>query len=91
MDSGESAEIRDPESQFGIRMTAVSDNMRELRLNSPGGSNYVSLGMQTNLDDPFGKEWASGDTIDTLMPGQTAEWKLRLEIFSISNHPASSR
>ena len=93
MDSKLSAEVRDPKSEFGLRMTAVSDNMRELRVTSPSGSNYVSLGMQTNLDDPLGKEWSGndGEAIGALLPGQTAEWKVRLEIFSISNHSPGSR
>ena len=88
-----SAEVRDPKSEFGLRMTAISDNMRELRVASPTDSNYVSLGMQTNLDDPLGKEWIGndGDAIGTLLPGQTAEWKVRLDIFLILNHSTGSR
>lgn len=93
MDSRLAAEVRDPKSEFGLRMTAVSDNMRELRVTSPSGSNYVSLGMQTNLDDPLGKEWGGndGEAIGALLPGQTAEWKVRLEIFPILNHSTGNR
>lgn len=93
MEKGVSAEVRDPKSEFGLRLTAVSDNMRELRVTSPSGSNYVSLGMQSNLDDPFGKEWSGNDSasIGELLPGQTAEWKVRLEIFSIANHTTGNR
>lgn len=93
MESRVAAEIRDPKSEFGLRMTAASDNMRELRVTSPSSSTYVSLGMQTNLDDPLGKEWIGNDSeaIGTLLPGQTAEWKVRLEIFPISNHSIGSR
>ena len=88
MENGLSAEVRDPQSEFGLRMTAVSNNIRELRVSSPSGSNYVSLGTQTNFDDPLGKEWGgAGDAaIPELLPGQTAEWKVQLEIFSIANH-----
>jgi hypothetical protein len=90
-DAVPSAEMRDPQSLYGLRMSALSEGMGELRLTSPGGSSYVSMGMQSNLDDPFGKEWTSPDAaIQTLAPGQTAEWKIRLEIFSVANH-ASSR
>jgi len=86
MDSAVSGEIRDPVSEFGLRMTAAGDSIRELRVASPGGSSYVSLGMQTNLDDPLGKEWTGADSpsIPVLLPGQTAQWKIRLEIFAIS-------
>jgi aldose 1-epimerase len=93
MDTGLSAEVRDPGSEFGLRMTAVSDNIRELRVSSPSGANYVSLGTQTNFDDPLGKEWGGADnlSIPDLLPGQTAEWKVRLEIFSVANHSAATR
>ena len=93
MDSGVSAELRDLKSEFGLRLIAVSDNMRELRVTSPSGSNYVSLGMQTNLDDPFGKEWSGNDSVSIaeLLPGQTAEWKVRLEIFPISSRSTGGR
>jgi aldose 1-epimerase len=87
MDNGFALEVRDPASEFGLRMRALSDSIRELRMSSTAGSKYVSLGTQTNLDDPFGKEWAGGEAaIETLAPGQTAEWKVQLEIFPVSNH-----
>ena len=93
MDKRLAAEVRDPKSEFGLRITAISDNMRELRVTSPSGSNYVSLGLQTDLDDPLGKEWSGNEAeaIGALLPGQTAELKVRLEIFSISNHSTGSR
>ena len=86
MDAGSSAEVRDPVSEIGLRMTAVSDNTRELRVTSLAGSNFVGIGMQTNYDDPLGKEWSGTDTpIATLLPGDSVEWKVRLEIFPISS------
>jgi len=93
MDTGVSAEVRDPQSEFGLRVIAVSDNIRELRVSSPSGANYVSLGPQTNFDDPLGKEWGTADnsTIPALLPGQTAEWKVRLEIFSVANHAGAAK
>jgi aldose 1-epimerase len=92
-ESGVAAELRDPGSEFGLRMTGLSSNIRELRVASPSGSNYVSLGTQTSYDDPLGKEWGSGDTasIPVLLPGQTEEWKVRLEIFSLAGHTAAGR
>jgi aldose 1-epimerase len=72
-------------------MTAVSSSIRELRVTTPSGADYVSLGMQTNYDDPLGKEWTGSETpsIDALLPGQAVEWKIRLEIFPISSHSGS--
>ena len=87
MDTGASAEFRDPASGFGLRMTAVSASIRELRVFSPAGSRYVALGMQTNLNDPLGREWETedGGGIVVLQPGQALEWKVRLEIFPVMN------
>ena len=44
-------------------------------------------GRSSNFDDPLGKEWnarrrAGGMVI--LQPGQTVEWKVRLEIFPVT-------
>jgi aldose 1-epimerase len=92
MDSGIVLEVRDPASAFGLRMKALSDSIRELRMTSAAGSNYVSLGTQTNLDDPFGKEWNGAEPpIATLAPGQSAEWKIQLEIFGVSGHGTAPR
>jgi len=78
-------EMRDPAAGYGIRLTALSSNIQAMRLVSPSGSNYVSLGAQTNYDDPLGKEWETGDKtpIEILQPGQSLEWKVRLEIFAL--------
>ena len=87
MDLGSMAEFRDPASGFGVRMIAISSNIREFRVLSPTGSRYVAFGMQTNLDDPLGHEWTGEDAggIAILQPGQSVEWKVRLEIFPVMN------
>jgi galactose mutarotase-like enzyme len=87
LDSGVAVEIHEAGSNFGLRMKAESDGMREVRLSSPAGSNYLSVGMQTNLDDPLGKEWSvAAPAIATLAPGQSAQWKVQLEIFPAPSH-----
>jgi aldose 1-epimerase len=79
-------ELRDPLARFGIRMTPLSDSIKAIHVFSPVGSNFVSISPQMNYDDPLGHEWA--ETEDTglavLSPGQTVEWKIRLEIFSVN-------
>jgi aldose 1-epimerase len=85
---GETAvEVRDPASAFGLRMTAVSKEISELRVTSPSGSPYVGVGMQTNYDDPLGKEWTGSQTppITILLPGETTQFRIRLEIFPVAN------
>jgi aldose 1-epimerase len=85
LDAGAAAEMRDPGADFGLRLTALSPTIHAIRVTSPSGSNYVSLGAQTNYDDPLGKEWGVGDTpaIVTLQPGQSVTWKVKLEIFPL--------
>ncbi len=82
---GPSAELLNAAAGYGIRMTASSANVRELHVAAPADGGYVSLGMQSNLDDPFGKEWSTtaGGGIATLQPGESVEWHIRLEIFPI--------
>ncbi len=84
--TGMAAELRDAGSAVGVRLTAESQSIQAMRVTSPSGSNYVSLGAQTNYDDPLGKEWGVGDTaaIVTLQPGQTLAWKVRLDLFPVA-------
>ena len=80
------AEYLDPRNGYGLRLVAVSPSIQSVRAVAPESAPYVSLGAQTNMDDPFGREWAGpegSNGIITLQPGQTVEWKVRLEIFSV--------
>ncbi len=80
------AELRDPASALGVRLTADLGTIQAMRVTSPSGSNYVALGAQTNYDDPLGKEWGGEPTqpIVTLQPGQALTWKVRLDLFSLA-------
>ena len=86
LDSGPAAELRDPRSNYRLRVTAMTPAIREMRVTSPAGSNFVVIAPQLNLDDPLGREWAP--TEDTgmviLQPGQSIQWKVRLELFPMT-------
>ncbi len=82
MDSGAAAELRDYTSGYGLRLVSVSPSIQALHVIAPSAGGYVSLGMQTNLEDALGKEW-NGDGIVTLGPGESLEWKVRLEIYAV--------
>ncbi len=86
MADGPVAELRDPESGYGLRITATSPTIKALRVYAPLDGSFISIQPQFNYDDPFGHEWAK--TEDTgmvvLQPGQSTQWKIRLEIFSLS-------
>ena len=85
LDTLPAAEFRDPLAGYGLRLTSQSPATRALRVVAPAQGGYVSLGMQTNFDDPFGREWdgAEGSGMVTLLPGQTFQWKIRLEVFPV--------
>jgi galactose mutarotase-like enzyme len=87
-EAGPAAEMRDAEGGYGLRMTGMSSGIvstiRELRVVAPADKNFVALGMQTNYDSPLSRTWTGDEAITTLKPGETLEWKVRLEIFPVS-------
>jgi aldose 1-epimerase len=85
MDIGPVAELRDPHSDYGLRITAMSTNIKVMRVYAPADANFVSIDPQFNFDDPLGREWSNEDTgMVVLQPGQAVQWKIRLEIFSLT-------
>lgn len=86
LDSGPVAELRDPKSNYGLRITALSPAIKVIRVNAPSNASFVSIDPQFNYDDPFGQEWTKGEDTGmvVLQPGQTAQWRVRLEIFSLT-------
>ena len=86
LDNGPSAELSDPEDNFGIRLIAMSPTIKAMRLVAPANGAFVSIAPQFNYPDPFGREWKSDtDTgMVVLQPGQSAQWKVRLELFSLA-------
>ncbi len=82
---GPVSEFIDPVSGFGLRLTAASTSIREVSASSPAGERYVSLGMQTNYEDPLGKEWSdpANPGMVVLQPGDSLEFKVRLDIFPV--------
>jgi galactose mutarotase-like enzyme len=85
LDNGPIVELRDPKSNYGLRITILSPTINAVHVNAPTDSPFVSIDPQFNYDDPFGHEWPkSEDTgMVVLQPGETAQWKIRLEIFSL--------
>jgi galactose mutarotase-like enzyme len=88
MDNSSVAELSDPANDYGIRLTALSPTIKAFRVVAPADADYVSIGPQFNYDDPFGREW-SKDT-DTgmvvLQPGQSTQWEVRLELYSLAGN-----
>lgn len=87
MDSDPVAELTDPANDYGLRLTAFSPDIKAFRVDAPADADFVSIAPQYNYDDPFGREWgANPDTgMVVLQPGQSTQWKVRLEIFSLGS------
>jgi aldose 1-epimerase len=86
LDNGPIAELSDPANNYGLRLTALSPAIKTMHVLAKADADFVSIEPQFNYDDPFGREW--GKDSDTgmvvLQPGQSAQWKVRLELFSLS-------
>ena len=86
LDNGPILEIRDPRSGVGVRMTAMSPQIRAIHVESRMQDNKMTLNFQTNYDEPFSHVWnGNSDTsINVLEPGQTLQWRIRMEVFAIN-------
>jgi aldose 1-epimerase len=90
MEDGPVAELRDPENDYGVRITALSPTIKAMRVYAPLDGSFISIEPQFNFDDPFGHEWAREEDTGmvVLQPGQSTQWKIRMEIFSLSSGQA---
>lgn len=90
LDNGPIAELRDPRSNYGLRITAMTSAIKAMHVYAPTDAAFVSIDPQFNYDDPFGGEWAKDEDtgLVVLQPGQTVQWKIRLEIFSLTGNGA---
>ena len=80
--SGPVAELSDPSYNYRLSVIPLTPDITSMRVVSPADKAWVSIGPNTNLDDPFGPEWDSPENAGmiTLAPGATLRWKVRLEI-----------
>jgi galactose mutarotase-like enzyme len=89
LDNGPTVEMSDPGSGYGLRLTALSPTIKSMRVVAPASGDYVSIEPDYNYPDPFGREW--GKQPDTgmvvLQPGQSTEWKVRLELYAVGGEP----
>jgi aldose 1-epimerase len=90
MENGPVAELRDPENDYGLRITATTPTIKAIRVYAPLDGSFISIDPQFNYDDPFGREWAKDEDTGmvVLQPGQSTQWRVRLEIFSLSANQA---
>ena len=76
-------EIIDPAGKYGMRISALSAEIKAIQVYAPVDKNFVAVEPQFNLADPYGKEWGKTDTgMVTLKPGESVSWRVRLELFT---------
>jgi galactose mutarotase-like enzyme len=85
LDNGPVVDLRNAAGGYGLRMTILSPTIKAMHVSTPVGGGSITIAPRFNYDDPFGREW--GRDADTgmvlLQPGQTTQWRIRLEIFSL--------
>ena len=80
------AEFRDTSFGYGLRISPQSANIRGLRVIAPPDKPWVCIGPESNYDDALGSQWntSEGSGIKTLQPGDSMQWKVRIELFSFT-------
>jgi aldose 1-epimerase len=88
LDNGPAAELSNPASDYGLRLTALSPTIKAMRVIAPAAANYVSIEPQYNYPNPFGRAWGKDNDsgMVTLQPGESTEWKVRLELLTLSSN-----
>ena len=91
LDNGPVLELKDVDSGVGLRMSALSQQIRAVRVQTTEQLGGIRLGFQTNYDDPFSHAWSSDEAagLYLLQPGQTIQWRVRLELFNITSDASS--
>ncbi|HXM98160.1 MAG TPA: aldose 1-epimerase [Candidatus Dormibacteraeota bacterium] len=75
-------EIIDPPARYGLRVTALSPEIKAIQVYAPPNRNIVAMEPQFNLADPYSKVWGKTDTgMVMLQPGASVSWHIRMELF----------
>ena len=92
LDLGPMVELRDPKSNYGLRLTAMTPTIRAVHVETSPDSNVISIDPRFNYDDPFGREWGPDEDTGmvTVEPGKSVQWRIRLELFPLPPPLAAS-
>jgi len=89
-DPSGNAEVRvtDPASNYGIKITAISKQIRTIQMYAPPTKNFVAIEPQFNLSDPYDKKvWADQDTgVVFLKPGESTTWHIQLALYELKQY-----
>jgi aldose 1-epimerase len=90
-DSGPMVELIDPASNYGIRLTCRSPQIKSIHVHAPAGKNYVTIQPQFNYLDPFSKAWKPGENgMTVLQPGESLTYSVRLEFYAVASSTAGT-
>jgi aldose 1-epimerase len=66
----------------------LSPEIKAIRAVAPADANFIMIGPQFNYPDPLGREWekSGGSGMVTLAPGQSVQWKVRLEVLPLNGN-----
>jgi galactose mutarotase-like enzyme len=78
--------VTDPAANYGVRVMALSPEIKAIQVYAPPDKNFVAVEPQFNLSDPYNKKiWGHRDTgVVTLQPGASVSWHIRVELFTPS-------
>jgi galactose mutarotase-like enzyme len=77
--------VTDPAANYGIKVIALSKEIRTIQMYAPPAKNFVAIEPQYNLSDPFDKKvWGHHDTgVVYLKPGQSTTWHVQFVIYEL--------
>jgi aldose 1-epimerase len=76
------AEVVDPASNYGLRMSTNSKSVNAFQVYSVPDKAFIAVEAQTNWNDPFGPVWTGRNTgMKSLQPGESATLNIRFELF----------
>lgn len=81
VDTTPAAEMRDRSSQYGMRIVPLSSHIKVLHVTTPANKPVLSISPQMSVENPFSKQAPEEAGVVTLEPGDSVEWKVRLELF----------
>jgi aldose 1-epimerase len=81
------AEIIDPAAKYGLKIRALSPEIKAFQVYAPIDKSFVALEPQFNIGDPYSGVWHKGGHTQpngmlTLQPGQSATYSVELELFT---------
>jgi aldose 1-epimerase len=77
-------EVMDPASHYGLRILAISPQIKAIQIYAPPDKDFVAVEPQFNLADPYNKKiWGKRDTgMVSVQPGQSVTWHIKMELFT---------